>query len=231
MDSLTNGPAADVLARLFDEAEATDRALISELTESAGSQADAINGLLEAEARDYRGLYHQVAGNFLNVSPELGRFLYVCARAGGARRIVEFGTSFGVSTIHLAAAVRDNGGGRVISTELEPAKAERAQAHLETAGLADLVEIRVGDALDTLREDVGDQVDLVLLDGAFTLYRPVLALLEPRLRPGALVIGENAFDGPGGGFLEHVRDPRNGYLSLTLPFDPERGNELALRTR
>jgi predicted O-methyltransferase YrrM len=172
-----------------------------------------------------------VAPYFLSVPPALGRFLYLCARACNARNVVEFGTSFGVSTIYLAAAVRDNGGGRVVSTELEPAKADRARAHLEAAELADLVEIRVGDALETLRDDLGDRIDLVLLDGAFTLYRPVLALLEPRLRPGALVIGDNTFDAPGG-FLDHVRDPRGGYLSLPLPLDPEHGAiELAVRTR
>lgn len=230
MDSLTTAPVRDVLTRLFAEAAASEERLRAELDLTPGTEAEVIAGLIEAERRDYRGMYHRVAGHFLSVSPELGRFLYVSARACGARNVVEFGTSFGVSTIHLAAAVRDNGGGRVISTELEPEKARRARAHLAEAGLAGLVDVRVGDALDTLREDVGDGIDLVLLDGAFTLYRPVLDLLEPHLRPGALVVGENAHD-DAGGYLEHVRDPANGYLSLSLPFDPVRANELTVRTR
>ena len=137
-------------------------------------------------------MYRTYVDNFLNVSADFGRFLYMCARARKAKRIVEFGTSFGISTIHLACALRDNGGGRLISTELEPTKAQRARENLEDAGLADLVDIRVGDALDTLKEGIDGDVDLVLLDGAFILYLPVLKLLEPHLRGGAFVIGDNA---------------------------------------
>ena len=60
------------------------------------------------------------------------------------------------------------------------------------AGLADLVEIRTGDALETLAADLPEVIDLVLLDGAKRLYPKVLSLLEPRLRPGALVVADNA---------------------------------------
>ncbi|KIH98072.1 methyltransferase [Streptomonospora alba] len=230
MDSLTTNPVAETLQRLFTEAETTDRHLLSEWTDKAESSSAVISELLDAEAKDYQGFYQQLSQHFLSVSPEFGRFLYVCARACGARSIVEFGTSFGVSTIHLAAAVRDNSGGRVISTELEPTKAARAHENLQAATMADLVDIRVGDALDTLRYDLDDTIDLVLLDGAFSLYRPVLDLLHPHLRSGALVIGENAFE-EAGDYLDYVRNPENGYLSLPLPFDQQRHNELSLRTR
>lgn len=230
MNSLTTSPVAETLERLFAEAEQADAHLIAELTDDADSWSTAVGELIEAEKNDYQGLYRgQFARNFLNVSPEFGRFLYICARASGARHVVEFGTSFGVSTIHLAAAVRDNGGGRVIGTEFEPTKAARAHEHLQAAGLADLVDIRVGDALDTLSRDITGPIDLVLLDGAFTLYRPILDLLEPHLRPGALVVGENAVT-ESVDYLDHVRNPENGYLSLTLPFDQQRGNEMSLRT-
>ncbi len=84
---------------------------------------------------------------------------------------------WGSSTIYLAAALRDNGGGRLIGSELEPTKAARARANLEAAGLADLAEIREGDALDTL-EDAGDEVDVLLVDGAWSLYLPVLKLID-----------------------------------------------------
>ncbi|MER2091920.1 MAG: class I SAM-dependent methyltransferase [Saccharopolyspora rectivirgula] len=229
MDSLTTGPVADVLARLFPEAEASDAALAAEWSASA-SREDSIRRVLDAEKNDMAELYHQFAEHYLSISPELGRFLYACGRATGAREVVEFGTSFGLSTLHLAAAVRDNGGGRVISTEREPSKAERARRNVEEAGLSDLVEIRVGDALETLREDVGDPVDLVLLDGAFTLYRPVLDLLEPKLRSGALVFGENTTEQVPD-YLDHVGDPANGYLAVPVPISGERGNHLAVRTR
>ena len=127
---------------------------------------------------------------------------------------VEFGTSMGVSTIYLAAALRDNGGGELIGTELEPAKAVRARDNLSAAGLADLVEIREGDARETLRTIPGD-VD-------------VLRLIEPHLKPGALIVAENAFT-QADGYLAYVRDPANGYRSLSVPLDAGRGNELTIR--
>lgn len=132
----------------------------------------------------------------------------------------------GISTIYLAAALRDNGGGQLISSEIEPAKAARARANLEATGLADLVEIREGDALDTLKH-VGGEVDLVLLDGAFSLYLPVLKLIEPYLTHGATILGENAFDPS---YLDYVRDPANLYFSQPLPVDEGRGNEFTVRT-
>jgi predicted O-methyltransferase YrrM len=229
MDTLTSAPVADVLARLFDEAQIADGALEARFAGEGNDQREMLADVLAQEAADYKGLYRGYASNFLNVSAEFGRFLYICARARQAKRIVEFGTSFGISTIYLAVALRDGGGGQLIGTELEPAKAQRARQNLSTAGLADIVEIRVGDALETLRDGVGDSVDLVLLDGAFTLYLPVLKLLEPHLSPGALVIGENAID-ESGAYLDYVRNPDNGYRTIPLPFAPGRGNEMSVRT-
>jgi predicted O-methyltransferase YrrM len=229
MDSLTTDPVAAVLSRLFQEAKIADRPLLEKFGNKEVAQ-DEMTKLLEAEAKDYRSVYRTYVGNFLNVSPVFGRFLYMCARASKAKRIVEFGTSFGISTIHLACALRDNGGGQVIGTELEPTKAQRARENLAAAGLADLVDIRVGDALDTLKDGIDGDVDVVLLDGAFSLYLPVFKLLEPHLRSGALVIGDNAME-QAPGYLDYVRNPQNGYLSLAVPFAAGRGNELTVVTR
>jgi predicted O-methyltransferase YrrM len=92
------------------------------------------------------------------------------ARSCGARTIVEFGTSFGISTLHLAAALRDNGRGDPITSEFEPSKVARARDNLTAGGLIDLVEIREGDALQTLARDLPERIDLLLLDGAKALY-------------------------------------------------------------
>ncbi|HEY0466934.1 MAG TPA: class I SAM-dependent methyltransferase [Polyangiaceae bacterium] len=199
---------------------------MTEVKASGGALEQVATKMLNAERADYRGRYQRLSENFLAVSPAYGRFLYSLARARNATRIVEFGTSMGVSTVYLAAALRDNGGGRVIGTELEPGKVARARANLDAAGLADLVEIREGDALETLK-DVGGAVDLLLIDGAWSLYLPVLQLIEPHLKPGAVVLGENAFDQS---FRDYVRDPANGYLSQQLEIDPGRSNEFAVRT-
>lgn len=155
---------------------------------------------------------------YLPISPEQGRFVYGVARAIGARRIVEFGTSLGLSTMYLAAAVRDNGGGQVIGSELEPSKVNRAREHLAEVGLGDLVDVREGDAMVTLR-DVGGPVDLLLLDGWKDLYLPVFQMLDPHLRSGAVVLGDNilTFKKSLKPFVDHVQDRANGYTSLTLP--------------
>ena len=122
----------------------------------------------------------------MSVSPEGGDLLYRLARTARARSIVEFGTSFGLSAIYLACALRDNGGGRVITTELHPEKAAAAQRNFTDAGVADLIELRVGDARDTLSQLAGP-IDLLLLDGWPDLALSVLKLVEPHLHPGSLI--------------------------------------------
>jgi predicted O-methyltransferase YrrM len=141
------------------------------------------------------------------------------ARSGNARTVVEFGTSFGISTLHLAAAIRDNGGGRVITTEFESSKVAKARENLKAGGLLDLVEIRHGDALETLGRDLPEVIDLVLLDGAKGLYNDILNLLESRLRLGALLLGDNADMCPD--YLERVRAVGGGYLSIPFGDDVE----------
>jgi predicted O-methyltransferase YrrM len=147
-----------------------------------------------------------------------GLFLYLVGRTIGARRAVEFGTSFGISTIYAACAVRDNGGGRVYGSELEPGKHAAATKNLAEAGLGEHVEIRLGDARETLR-DVPGPVDLVLLDGWKELYLPVLELLTPKLRPGSVVLADNihTFRRALAPYVAHVQSGRNGFRSITLP--------------
>lgn len=230
MNTLSNGRVAEVLDKLHHDAEAADRkrfeASRAEIEVSGATMEQAVARNLAEERVNYRALYRGYADNFLNVSPAYGRFLYMIVRTRKATRIVEFGTSMGISTIYLATALRDNGGGHFIGSELEPSKVARARANLDAAGLANLVEIREGDALETLR-DVGGDVDVLLNDGAFSLYLPVLKLIEPRLKAGAVVLGENAFQPE---YLDYVRNPANGYLSQPLPIDEGRGNEFTVRT-
>jgi predicted O-methyltransferase YrrM len=145
--------------------------------------------------------------------------LYMLARSSRARTIVEFGTSFGISTLHLAAALRDNGGGRLITSEFEPSKAARARHNLTAGGLIDLVEIREGDALQTLSVDLPDTIDLLLLDGAKSLYPEILSLVESRLRPGAVIVADNADHSPD--YLALVRSPAKGYMSTPFAEDVE----------
>jgi predicted O-methyltransferase YrrM len=155
--------------------------------------------------------------DYMATTPGGGMYCYLLARAVGARRIVEFGTAFGVSTIWLALAVRDNGGGTVIGTEYVPAKAARARANIAEAGLADLVEIREGNAVDTLR-DLEAPVDFLLSDGFPPYALPVLQLVAPKMRRGAVVVNHNAaaMKGDHAEYLAYVRDPANGFVSSDI---------------
>ena len=87
----------------------------------------------------------------------------------------------------------DNGGGHVIGSELLATKHAKATANLSRAGLSDVTEVRLGDAMTTLKETPAP-IDLVFLDGWKDLYLPVLKLLKPRIRAGALVLARVSAD-------------------------------------
>lgn len=215
MTTLMSAPVAPLLDRLFDEAEAT-----SPLTSPAfASVAGDDHRRLMQSKTDYREFYGQLKDFALPVSRETGALLYMLARAVNARSVVEFGTSFGLSTLHLAAALRDNGGGHLVTSEFEPSKIARAKANLTAGGLVDLVEFREGDALETLAVDLPGTIDLILLDGAKALYLDVLQRVESQLRPGAVIIADNADFCPE--YLDHVRSAGSGYMSVPFMGDVE----------
>jgi len=217
MNTLLSPPLAPLLTRLFAEAEAADAPLRQRLSQSSAEERAAL--MLRAQT-DYRGFYELAKEMYLPVSAETGKLLYLLVRATRAQAIVEFGTSFGLSTLHLAAGLKDNGGGgRVIGSEFELGKVIRAKHNLMAAGLAEFAEIREGDALESLARDLPPVVDLLLLDGAKVLYPQVLALIEPKLRSGALVLADNADHNPE--FLAYVRAPEHGYLSVPFAEDVE----------
>jgi predicted O-methyltransferase YrrM len=215
MNTLSSPEVGLLLDRLFAEADA------------ASPLASPAFAALSAEERtrlmrskeDYLSLYASLKDFALPVSRETGQLLYILARATRARSIVEFGTSFGLSTLHLAAALRDNGGGRLITSEFEPSKVGTARANIAAAGLSDLVELREGDALETLKVGLPETIDFLLLDGAKSLYSDVLALVEDRLRPGAVIVADNADYCPD--YLERVGAVANGYSTISFTDDVE----------
>ena len=152
------------------------------------------------------------------VSADGGRLLYALTRATRPQTVVEFGTSFGISTVHLAAAVIDNGAGQVFTTELSSAKVGQAGANLAAAKVDGPVTVLAGDARETLA-GVAGPIGLVLLDGWKDLYLPVLRLLEPRLAPGALVLADDSSFPSVAGYLAYVRDPAHGYVTVSFPVE------------
>ena len=164
---------------------------------------------------------------YIPVDPNQGRLLYQTARAIRAKTIVEFGTSFGISTIYLASAARANNG-RVIGSELEPTKVKAARANVADAGLQQFVDIREGDAMKTLA-NIDAPVDFLLLDGWKDAYVPMIKMLAPKLRNGAVVLADNIFTfkktlRP---YVKHMQDRSNGFDSVTLPIGS--GMEYSLR--
>jgi predicted O-methyltransferase YrrM len=183
----------------------------------------AIPGLLLARLKGvpaFTAFKPLVAKSFLAITPKVGNLLYLTARAIDARNTVEFGTSFGVSSIYLAAAMRDNGG-RFVGSEIEASKAAIARRNLHEAGLSAFSEVSEGDALQTFR-DLTAPVDLVFLDGWKDLYLPVLELLKPKLRKGSVVFADNINFPPMvrkamARYVAYMHDPANGFKSMTLP--------------
>jgi predicted O-methyltransferase YrrM len=125
----------------------------------------------------------------LSVGREAGILLYLLATGAQSRRILELGTSYGYSTVWLAAAARATGG-KVMSLELRDFKIEYARQALTRAGLSTRVEFHEGDCLETLKKLPGP-FDFVLLDVWKDLYLPCFELLHPKLAPGAIIAADN----------------------------------------
>lgn len=207
---------------LFDPA-------VRKVLDEMHTQSDTIDPPLLARAKGKTGTERAelMKEAYIPVSRDAGHLLYSLVRCTSGIA-VEFGTSFGISTLYMAAAVRDRAAGAVITTEIYESKAEKAREYLRAAGLLDLVDIRIGDALETLKQ-VEHDVSIVFLDGMKQLYTPVLKLLEPALRPGALAIADDTelFPDEIEPHLKYVRDPANGYVSVAIPI----GDGMELSTR
>jgi predicted O-methyltransferase YrrM len=165
-----------------------------------------------------------LSDKFVALDRDKAEFCYQLCRAIDARRIVEIGTSYGVSTLYLAAALRDNlrqrgGRGIVIGTEHEPRKATAARANFHEAGLADYIDLREGDLRETLRTLEGP-VDFVLVDIWVRMARTALELVAPHMRPGGMVICDNTelHRADYAAYFAFLNDPANGFTTMTLPF-------------
>lgn len=207
-----------IIDRLHDLADSNDDRIIRDIMSSGYNWETATTEQNTIAFRDA----------LLPISRDAGKFLYGIARSIDAKKIVEFGTSYGVSTLYFAAALKDNSGGsfaqqqprQIIGTELEPSKAAKAMENITEAGLAEFVEIRSGDARETLA-NMGGKVDLLFLDGWMDLYRDVLDLVGDYLHPGSVIIADNLFLLPAkiAPYLDYIRNIENGFISTTLSLD------------
>ena len=221
--------------------DARIEALLDRLYDRSAGQSEEMMSYFSARAAagdiDWNA-FDDRANSFLSdklvaLDREKAEFCYQVCRALRATRVVEAGTSFGVSTIFLAAAVRENlradgGEGIVIGTEYEPAKAEAARANFSEAGVSDLIDLREGDLRETLA-NVSAPIDFMLIDIWTPMARVALELVAPSLRPGAVVICDNTtqFRDAYRDYFAFINDPANGLRTMTLPF--EGGLEFTVR--
>jgi predicted O-methyltransferase YrrM len=215
-----------LLDRLYAQHASQDEALASYFTARA-QEADFDWSAFDARTNQF------LSDKLVALDRNKAEFCYQICRALRAKRVVEAGTSFGVSTLFLAAAVRDNvladgGEGIVIGTEYEPEKAKAARANFAEAGLSDLIDLREGDLRKTLL-DVDGPVDFMLIDIWTPMARPALELVAPSLRNGAVIICDNTAQFPDAyrDYFDFLNDPANGLRTMTLPF--EGGLEFTVR--
>jgi predicted O-methyltransferase YrrM len=206
-NTLASPEVTDLLSRLFAAAE-HDGEHVPEPPEGLSSWNEAPASQRADALQDC----------YIPISADGGKLLYNLVRSARPDTVVEFGTSFGISTIYLAAAVADNGAGQVVGTELSTHKVDAARANLAGAGVGKVATILPGDALQTLAEVPGP-IGVVLLDGWKDLCLPVLRLLEPKLAPGAIVAADDITHATLAEYLSYVRDPANGYVSVAFPVE------------
>lgn len=127
---------------------------------------------------------------YLAISRAQGRELVQLIVKRNIKQIVEFGTSFGISTLFLAEGVAQTQG-NIITTELIPSKAQKAIENFEHARVNHLIEVRVGDAMNTLK-DYHESIDLLLLDGWKDLYLPLFQMLESNFHTNTIIYVDNA---------------------------------------
>lgn len=220
---LEDARVATVLRRLYREARRQHFSIIRHFLPHTLSYLR--RRFMPFSEEEMGGFY---ADKYIAIIEDQGAFAYLTARALRARTVVEFGTSFGLSTMWLAAAVRANGGGRVVTTEIVPDKVRAARRNFEDAGLADLIELREGDAMESLAANPLE-VDLVLNDGFPMRALDIVKLLAPRIRPGGVVLTDDVggFRGNYRDYLAYMRDRANGFDSMLIPL--KGGTEYSVR--
>ena len=222
MNSLTDDAR---LIELLDELYRLNDAQNTEIDEYYANGAERPTGF-EEEDSSSRNFWRN---KFVAIDRDKAEFVYLLCRSIGATRIIEAGTSFGVSTLFLAAAIRDNGGGVVTTCDNEPTKMAVARQNFDIATLSDSIDTRTGDIRDTLR-DIDEPIDFLLLDIWAPIAADVVQLVGPHMRPGGVIVADNTsvrrnlYDG----LFEYLENPANGFTTRTLPFDG--GLEIAVKT-
>ena len=147
------------------------------------------------EPADFKDIY-------LSITKKQGESLVKLIKENNLKNIIEFGTSFGISTIFLAqGAIQTKG--KIITTELIESKAKKAIENFKRAGINELIDVKIGNALDTLK-NYNNSIDLLFLDGWNNLYLPLFTLLEPNFHKDTIIYVDNANMDDSRSFLKTV---------------------------
>jgi predicted O-methyltransferase YrrM len=144
-------------------------------------------------------------------------------REAKPRKVLECGTAIGYSGLWIARELKAAGnGGKLISIEIDPKRAEEARKNFRNAGLEKFVTVKVGDAREVVKQ-VDGPIDLAFIDCGYSNYLPILKAIEDKLRPGATVVADNVGIGSGGltGYMEYVRSKyktRTEWFEIELPW-------------
>ncbi len=207
MNIISNAPVVQVLQQLHQEASREFPKILKGLSKGV---------FRKLRPEDMKDAY-------IAISKGQGEFIYDFLVKKEAKNIIEFGTSFGISTLYLGAAAKQNGG-KVITTEILPEKCKIARKNFEDANLSEYIEVREGDALQTLL-DAPDEIDFLLLDGWNDLYLPLMKLLEPKLKKGAFIYTDNATFKSARPLMDYFYSHSGKYKSRSL-YDEKGGSEL-----
>lgn len=152
---------------------------------------------------------------YLSITEEQGLFLVELIKKNKFKNIVEFGTSFGISTLFLAQGALETKG-RIITTELIASKAEKAMENFKKAEVSNIIDVRIGDAMQTLQNHKAP-IDLLFLDGWKDLYQPLFNMLESNFHTNTIIYVDNANMSESRAFLKEVGE--NDKYTLESIFD------------
>ena len=171
------------------------------------------------------------------LGPEKAEFVANCIEKARPSLIVECGTAIGYSGLWILRVLKTIGSGRLITVEIDSKRAEQARSNFEQAGVADLVDSRIGDAEEILRSiEVEDQVDFLILDNNFDNYFPCFKAIEPKLTDPATVLADNVGIGADAmaDYLDHVRtqyDSETHWFDIDLPWVKQDAIEVSVYRR
>ena len=154
-------------------------------------------------------------------------------RQAKPRKVLECGTAIGYSGLWIARELKAAGkGGKLVSIEIDPKRAEEARRNFRNAGLEEFVTVKVGNAREVVKQ-VDGPIDLAFIDCGYSNYLPILKTIEDKLRPGATVVADNVGIGSGGltGYMEYVRSKyktRTEWFELELPWAKRDAMEVTL---